>query len=80
MMNRDMYFTLGSTDEAEYKTNMSTKKWEFSPIESWIYWKGFLLNGGLCSIGDTGASHEFELCDDVFKWKHNIDTIDMLWF
>ena len=26
----------------------------------YIYQKGFLLNGGLCSIGDSGASHEFE--------------------
>ena len=43
------------------------KYWDFSPIKSWIYQKGFLLIRGFCYIGDSGVSLEFELCDYVLK-------------
>lgn len=55
-------FTLRSTDEAKYKIYIN-KPVNFSLVQSQTCQKGFLLNGGFCSIEDSGASHEFVLCE-----------------
>jgi hypothetical protein len=59
-------FTLRSTDEAKHKIYIN-KPVNFYLVQSQACQKGLLLNGGFCSIEDSGARHEFVLCEYLKK-------------